>query len=283
MTQIRSGARIERILLATDFSRVAEVASDYAVALARHYSSTLEGVHVVDLSSADPTLDVLTEPALETLRHSGEEGLERLAQTISGITFTTKMIEGRPPAVLVREAVDVNADLIVLGTSSKHGLKKLALGSTAEEVIREATCPVLTIGPHVSKPADGPLSFRRIVFATDFSTQAEKAAALALSFAKDGGAKIYLCHVVNNRNISDDAPRDAVAKMAFQKLMNDSHSECVVEHGKAADAILGLAMDASADLIILGARKETFWRTYIMTGVTPALLAEAECPVLSVC
>ena len=62
-----------------------------------------------------------------------------------------------------------------------------------------------------------------------------------------------------------------------------SEPECVVEHGKAAEAILGLAARVQADLIVLGARKASFWLEFVRTGLTPALLAEARCPVLTVC
>jgi nucleotide-binding universal stress UspA family protein len=289
MTEICSGTRLERILLATDFSSVAEVATAYAVGLARQFSSLLEAVHVIDLSSADPTLDVLMEPTLEALRHSGQERLQHLTEGISGLTLKKKMIEGhRTAAVLLGEAIDGNADLIVLGTSSKHGLQKLTLGSTAEEVVREAPCPVLTIGPHVSKPTDGSLCFRRIVFATDFSACSAKAATLALSFAKESDTKVYLCHVVGDERTAEEEPLNKASLTSFKELMNGSAEghcpiEFVVEHGEVAGAVLGLAAWVDADLIIMGARKASFWRTYIREGFTPAVLAEAGCPVLTVC
>jgi nucleotide-binding universal stress UspA family protein len=284
-----SGTRLERILLATDFSSVAEVATAYALGLARHFSSTLEVAHVIDLSSADPTLDVLMEPALEALRHSSQERLQHLADEVPGLTLKKKMIEGHPAgAVLVEEAIEGNANLIVLGTTSKHGLTKLTLGSTAEEVIREAPCPVFTVGPHVSKPADGPLRFQRIVFATDFSAQSAKAATLALSFAKDGNAKVYLCHVVGDPGTAEQEPPDTASLTSFKESMNGSAegrclTEYVVERGEIAGAVLDLASWVDADLIIMGARKASFWRTYIQSGLTPAVLAEAGCPVLTVC
>ena len=80
---------------------------------------------MIDLSSADPTLDVLMEPALEVLKHSGQERLQHLAEGIPGLTLKRKMIEGhRAATVLVGEAIDAIANLIVLGTSSKHGSHK---------------------------------------------------------------------------------------------------------------------------------------------------------------
>ena len=85
--------------------------------------------------------------------------------------------------------------LLVIGTRGYKGLARLVLGSTAEQLIHQATCPILTIGPGV-RPPKLPLSFQRIVYATDFSLEAAKAGVFALSFAQDFGAHLYLCHVL---------------------------------------------------------------------------------------
>ena len=274
----------QRILLATDFSPCAEIAQAYAVGLARHDSSALELTTVVKL----PSLDALSECALESFRRASEEDLKRLAEPVTGIKVTRKVIEGfQPAAVILDEAVDFEADLIVLGTTSKQGLKKLALGSTAEEVIRKANCPVLTVGPHVRRPLDGEISFQTIVYATDFSAQAAKGADLALALGKSEGTRVYLCHVSAEKPAAQ-AAGDYRSMSSLKALVPAlSHCwcepECVVEHGKASEAILALAKRVNADLIVLGARKASFWVEFVRTGLTPALLATATCPVLTVC
>lgn len=278
-------AKFERILLATDFSPCSAVAQAYAVGLALGDGACLELTTVVQL----PSLDAISECALESFRRASEEDLRRLMERIAGLTVRRKVIEGfQPAAVIVEEAVDSNADLIVLGTSSKHGLKKLALGSTAEEVIRTARCPVLTVGPHVEAPASGALSFRRIVYATDFSAQAAKGKDLALALGQSEGTKLTICHVLTGKDGAKTREDDEGYLSSLRSLVGESahcwsEPECVVEHGKAAEAILGLAARVGADLIVLGARKASFWLEFVRTGLTPALLAEVTCPVLTVC
>jgi nucleotide-binding universal stress UspA family protein len=282
---LQTQIKFKRILLATDFSRGAEIAQAYAVGLALQDESALELTTVVTL----PSLDAISECALDAVRHSGEEDLLRVAKPITGIKVTRKVIEGFQRAgAIVDEAIKSHADLIVLGTRSKHGLKKLALGSTSEEVIRTAHCPVLTVGPHVLAPAHGPLSFRRIVYATDFSTQAAKGIELALALGQTEGTKVYLCHVVADRSAAKLEQSEAKFLSSLKALIPASahcscEPECVVEHGKASEAILELAKRVKADLIVLGARKASFWLEFIHTGLTPALLAGATCPVLTVC
>jgi nucleotide-binding universal stress UspA family protein len=282
---LQNQLKFERILLATDFSAGAEIAQAYAVGLALQDESTLQLTTVVTL----PSLDAISECALDSVRHSSEEDLRRVAKPICGIEVTRKVIEGFQAAgAIVDEALDSNADLIVLGTRSKHGLKKLALGSTAEDVIRTARCPVLTVGPHVAAPPHGPISFHRIVYATDFSAQAAKGVELALALGQTAGTKVYLCHVVADHEASKGEHCEAKFLSSLKALIPASaHCSCepefVVEHGKASEAILDLAKRVNADLIVLGARKASFWLEFIQTGLTPALLAGATCPVLTVC
>jgi nucleotide-binding universal stress UspA family protein len=286
---LQTQIKFERIILATDFSPAADVAQAYAVGLALHDSSTLELATVVDLSFTLPSMDVISGPALETLRRTSEEDMQRLAEHISGVTVIRKVMEGYQPAsLIVDEAITSDADLIVLGTTSKHGLKKLALGSTAEEVIRAASCPVLTVGPHVRTPPHRPLSFQRIVYATDFSSQAAKGAGLALALGQTTGTKVYLCHVIVKNEAAKHDDCEARSISSLKALIPESvhcscDPECVVEHGNASEAILALAKRVNADLIVLGARKASFWIEFIRTGLTPALLANATCPVLTVC
>ncbi len=96
-----------------------------------------------------------------------------MEKAINELKGTVPRIEGtilesyHPASSILHLADEIDADLIVEGTHSWHGLKKMILGSCAEEVIRHAKCPVLTIGPK-SKPAPSEgFSFECILFATD--------------------------------------------------------------------------------------------------------------------
>ncbi len=286
---LQTQTTFERIMLATDFSPASELAQSYAVGLARHGDATLEVANVIDLSDTAATMDALSEPVLQALRHYSDERLKLTLEHTGEVRATRKMIEGFDPAsLIVGEAASANADLIVLGTMAKRALKKLVLGSTAEAVIRTAQCPVLTVGPHAALYTGGPLAFQRIVYATDFSSQARKAADLALALGSTNGATVYLCHVVTEEeaaNVVDCNARSAASLKALvpETVHNWRRAACVVKHGKASEAILSLAEQVDADLIVLGARKATFWIEYVQTGLTPALLAEARCPVLTVC
>ena len=79
---VQAPVHFERILLPTDCSGEATVALHYAVGLCRQFSSHLELANVIDLSHTFPTLDVLSGPALDAIRRTGEEDLRRIAAGI---------------------------------------------------------------------------------------------------------------------------------------------------------------------------------------------------------
>ncbi len=284
---------MQTILLATDFSWASERAVAYARSLALRFGSTLELVHMVDptvtSSWAAPELEIPPEDKLRRgCERLGEEERKLLA---TGIPTRTVCRAARKPAeALLELAKEDGVDLIVAGTQSKTGIERLVLGSTAEQLIRAASCPVLTVGPKAKLPGPGPLMFRTVVYANDFSPEATKAAVYALSLAEDAGARLYCCYTVEaeyrygeTRQALDEGFQKALKARIPESTYDWCTPECVVEHGDPASAILDLAERVGADLIVLGARKSSFWLTRVERGLTPALLAEALCPVLTVC
>jgi nucleotide-binding universal stress UspA family protein len=289
----RVSVSVRKILLATDFSSASEKAGSYAKALARRFSSTVEIAHVFDPSVVTSYEEAIIGLMLKERRQISKEKLERLRDDFSSCGIETRMISPdghRPASELLRIAKEEDVDLIVAGTHSKSGVEKLVLGSAAEELIRSAQCPVLTVGPNAKAFGDGPLAFKNMIYATDFTPEAAKAAVYALSFAQDSGAHLYFCHVLGLEPASSvgkaflaNAFQSALKRLIPESSYDWCNPECVVEYGNAADAVLRLAERVQADLMVLGARKASFWLTYIECGLTPELLAHAACPVMTVC
>jgi nucleotide-binding universal stress UspA family protein len=289
----RVSVSVGMILLATDFSSASEKAASYAKAIARRFSSTVELAHVFDPCSITMYDEESSGLPIDQRRKINNESLQRLRDDFasSGIETWTVFSEGpRVATELLRIAKEQAVDLIVTGTRSKSGAERLMLGSTAEEMIRNAECIVLTVGPKAKAVEDTPLTFRNIVYATDFTSSARKAAIYALSFAEDSGAHLYLCHVIGpqeptaaGQEFSDGAFQRALKNMIPESAYDWCDPECVVEHGYAGEAILKLAERVQADLIVLGTRKASFLLSHIERGLTPELLAQATCPVMTIC
>jgi nucleotide-binding universal stress UspA family protein len=280
---------LENILFATDFSASAETAKAYVHALAERYRSRVRIMHVVDLSAPFSAPDAGI--SIDVFRRIGGETLSRLKSELTSerTQIETVLAEATDPAAEILEAAHDGPALLVIGTRGYKGLARLVLGSTAEQLIHQATCPILTIGPGVRSPKL-PLSFQRILYATDFSPEAAKACVFALSFAQDFGAHLYLCHVLpepSGMDQMDDDELNARFTGALQSLVPDvarefCEPECVLEHGVAADGILLLAQRLKADLIVLGTRKTSHWFDNFKTGVSFQVISSSHCPVLTI-
>jgi nucleotide-binding universal stress UspA family protein len=281
---------LETILFATDFSSSAQTAKLYVQALAERYRSRVRLMHVVDLAAAFKAPDAGL--SIDIFRRLGEESLSRLQSELLSekIRVEAVLCEATHPATeILQAAQDGSTDLLVIGTRGHKGLARLVLGSTAEVLIHQAKCPILTIGPGVPPPKQ-PINFQRIVYATDFSPEAANACVFALSFAQDFGAHLYLCHVLPEPagvDQMDDHELNARFTSALQRLVPDMarewcEPECVLEHGFAADGILLLAQRVKADLIVVGTRKTSHWYDNFKTGVAFQVISSSQCPVLTI-
>jgi nucleotide-binding universal stress UspA family protein len=284
---------IKNLLLATDFSRASEKALAYATAMAARFSSSVEVAYVLN-----PSVVTTYEEAILGIPFPGREQMYHARLGDVCHTLTRQGVAAHPhlslshdaPNALLKLALENEVELILVGTQSKTGVERLVLGSTAEHLIRRATCPVLTVGPDAPWPAPGPMVFRNIVFATDLSPQAMKALPYALSFAEDSGAHLHLCMVMAEQAISEyqrdllkEGFRVAMMSMIPERAFDWCTPDCIVEHGDAAKSILAVAERVKADLIVLGARQASFWLSHIDRGLTPDIIASATCPVMTIC
>lgn len=137
--------KAKTIVLATDFSDYAGDAMGYATALARDTGATLHLVHAVapPPHSADRGFGGFdAEAEMET---GAQETLAEVKLLDESIPVVRKLLHGAPAAEIVKYAKEQDADMIVLGTHGHTGILRVLLGSVAEEVVRKAHCPVLTI------------------------------------------------------------------------------------------------------------------------------------------
>ena len=149
----KEAAMFKRILVAVDGSHSSEQALQEAIKLTQENQAQLRIVHVIDMANVGldaefPNLieiiDIVTKNGREILRKSEDVAKE------GGIQAETQMIEvetlaGRIPEMIAADADAWHADLIVISTHGRRGLKHLFLGSVAEGLVRVATKPVLLI------------------------------------------------------------------------------------------------------------------------------------------
>jgi nucleotide-binding universal stress UspA family protein len=130
---------LRKILFATDFSRHAERALDYALSLAQEYEAELTLLHV--LEEIPPSWDLSTATADVVSR------LEKHipAEARSWCTLKSRLRVGRPYQEIVRFALETETDLVILGVRGRNALDLALFGSTTHRVIHQAPCPVLAV------------------------------------------------------------------------------------------------------------------------------------------
>ena len=196
-----------------------------------------------------------------------------------------------------------NIELVVLGTHGRGGLKKLVLGSVAEEVVRRAGCPVITVGPHIDVPLSSTGEFHKILFATDFHPASAKAFEYALLLANQSQAKLILLHLMppaalpgpgrtfyHEKAINEWQARvRASTKQKLEELLPASvklwsEPEYVVGFDFVAEGILKVAAEQKADLIVMGANRSMSAKVsaHVLGAVTHEVICHAKCPVLTV-
>ena len=287
-----AGVQIQNILFATDFSDSSKLAVPFAVGMAECFGAKLYTVHVQEpINYALPPDSWM--PA-EASCHAELQAVARdIEQLYPYIPQQTIRAEGPVSQAIEAEVRKHHIDIVVIGTHGRSGVGRLLLGSQAEAIIREATCPVLTVGPCVTSPARQKGQVRSILLATDFGPSSEPAAKYAIAMANEFKAKVALLHVMGKREahnlwIPGDGLEGCVQRLEALRPSDAeawSRSMVMVEHGPIAEKILEVARERDTDLIVLGIHERhgvPGAATHVSHATVHEVIAHAECPVLTV-
>ncbi len=281
---------LRHILFPTDGSPCAEHAFAHAVHLADLFRAALHVVYVWQGHGAEPR-EALPAP-LDTLYARAREVA---GDTFAGTIVRAEEREGVPAIGLLAYAQRHAIDLIVMGTHGRRGVGRLMLGSVAEEVVRLADCPVLTLRPPVER---APRELRRLLAPVDFSPSSWVAVAYAQHLAAATGGRLDLLHVVEtlpSYGLADipavfPPPSDDVLASTRQALLDlaaETHGPKVpVEaHVVAGHPVLGVLDTAERlhpDLVVLPSHGRTGLRRLILGSVAEQVVRRAPSPVLVV-
>lgn len=295
------------ILFPTDFTPHARSALKYAAAFAREGRGR---VVLLSVQSAKVPANLMTLP--ERVLH--DEDTQWLLQMRSdvrdllrdplfdGLEVEPVIVEGEPASEIAKAVRDYDIDLVTVVTHGRRGLGRALFGSTAEEIIAEAPCPVLTIRPpqhdfveHRGSSTD--IRLNRILLATNFRPSSIAPTSLAREMAEAHGAELHAAYVIGDyfEQISVMFPeggRSALTRMrdevqhrmqSFAREGNGRVKTHIAE-GRPYAEIVRLAAEIDADLIVIGTTVHAS-----LFGGAPALGSEIErvvrnapCPVLCV-
>ena len=287
--EVKQQIALKNILFATDFDVSANRALPFAVALADRHGAKLYAAHVIPQEAYAFARPQSIEPILKEARDYASYALNQLVDPLRhrGQRCEALLGDGDVAKVLTAFAQSHAVDLVVVGTSSRAGLGKVLVGSIAEEVIRDAPCPVLTVGPHVMAAASAEV--HSIVCATDFSLGSLRATEFAVSLAHEYQAHLTLVHVVEgvlkkSPHLAIQLTEERLREMIPPEPELLHQPEVVVEIGPVADRILGVANELAADIIVMGVRGAgAFAQAASHFGsIAHKVVSLAKCPVLTV-
>lgn len=145
---------IRSILFPTDFSECGNYALSYAASLARRFGASIICINVIEPIVPTVGYSGMTEPLpiadiTEQLEDSAERELPKLAECdeCAGLDVEELVAHGEAASEIVRVAKERGVDLIVIASHGRTGLGRILFGSTAESVVRHASCPVLVVKP----------------------------------------------------------------------------------------------------------------------------------------
>ncbi len=299
---------VRRILVPTDFSSCAQTALAQKISLAHQYGAELHLLHVMSSHDEDPyslVYQVSDRDALYRQQHELCAG--KLAELLS-VEAATGLVTHRhlrrafsiAPAImeLVEEK---NIDCVVIGGHGRRGVRRFLLGSVAEEVVRLAPCPVLTVREQPLPDGPPPRDFAdlsRILVPVDFSEHSRTALGTAKELAATG-TRLELVHVVeipvfpnyydvlNNPGQEYAFPQialkveETIARFVQDTPGPDVECEITVLEGAAANNITDHAAQAGADLIVIATHGLTGFLHLLLGSVTEKVVRSAPCPVLT--
>lgn len=292
--EVRADKKISlsKIMVLTDFSAVSDLALEYALALARRYDARIYLTHVISPDSYQMAEPALAEMTYQKLRQGAEQSIADIliSGKLRGVPHEVLLVEGTLWTTVERLIQEQEIDLVVTGTHGLGQFRKMILGSVAEEIFRQASCAVLTVGPRTEAQVPHEVDLESILFATDFGPGVGRAAQYAFSLAQEHGAHLTVLHVVEDVRAHSQEEEEQVRKVNIQRMKDlmptESENWCKVEFrvtsGAPGEEILEEARETNADLIIMGAKTRRTFAGHAPLTVAYNVVAKAKCPVLTV-
>ncbi len=281
-----------KILLATDGSKDAWLATNTAIGLAMVTRSELHVVNVGVVAPAPPKpLNVEPARAEQEARRLLEEEVTNI-ENVGGTVAESHLRMGDAAQEIVDLAEELKAGLIAMGSRGRGRIKRALMGSVSDSVVRHAHCPVLVAR---WRPLIFPV---RILVATDGSEEATLAAKTAAELAQRGYSELHLVSIadansssyyyVQQTGLGDDLPQraqdvlDDCAKKIEQSGGGVAGKHVRVSQRHPADGIVQVAEETGADLVVMGSRGLGGIKRALMGSVSDSVVRHAHCPVLVV-
>ena len=280
---------LKNMLVATDFSAPSVSALACVVPIARESNSVVHILHVMrppEIAIASPEAE---EDMSKQIQLDAQRQLGPLETVVGVVPHRMWLREGDVWASIDSIVHSEQIDLIAVGASGKSDFKKFLVGSVAEEVIRKATRPVLSVGPQALRNNGGPSPLAQLLYVTNLWEDSHDGLQYAIQMAIRYRSRLMLLHVVEQEepNRADHEWLSAYRRI-LRNLLPESAAQLpaepvlrieVAKHPTAR--ILQVADEIRANLVVMDVRAEEAWATHLPDKVYE-VISWANCPVLTV-
>ena len=299
---------IQNIIVPIDFSKMSVQAIQIAKQLARRFGASIHLAHVRQFNYAadvmapvPPMVPFAFTPYEHDAARSALKELEEVASECGVSSAKCDVLSGAPPFdEICRLAQTIPADLVVMPTHGRTGLKHVFLGSTAERIVQHSPCPVLvTRGSALQANNGSRFRIKTILVPVDFSNCSREGLRYAVAFATEFGAKIilqhatYLGYVYSSEGTAIyDIPglQKAARKTAERKMRELVRSvnfgavkfETAFTDESPVIDICAFAKDHDVDLIITSTHGFTGFTHVLIGSIAEQVVRHAPCSVLVV-
>jgi len=284
---------LRNVLMATDFSECSTRALEYALGIAARHKAQLYLFHCVDPAP----YNTVTPDAVQTACEAAGRDMERLEADLrsrgltKNVEVKLRVEAGDMAEILPRTVTDLDLGLIIVGTHGRTGWRKLVLGSVAEIVVEQASCPVLTVGPCADRKRIQEFGPENILFANDPAVHSKLAESYAFSLARKYNSRLTVADVLEDHSgrvrarVSQIKCLEGdwhVPELKDGSLNKEASPRWPSDLGTRSDLILRFADYFTADLIVLTAPAARRLTDRFLSSNTYQVVCGARCPVLSI-
>lgn len=266
---------MKQIIVPTDFSENAVHALRYAISFMNNLGGDITLLHTFQISTSGAGRFVALDEMVQQEREEELNGLiakvkDQLADTVR---LNGKVVEGYAVDTIAEQADAHHVNFVVMGTRGASGVKKIFMGSTTSNVIRNTKVPVLAV------PDDaGDFSMKHLLLALDASDMPDATVLNpALDLAAKFGAEVSILHI--NSNDKDDSISPNI--QAYFEQMGIKYTYYKLQKsGDASENILDFAKQKNTDLVCVLNRHRSWFSQLFQTSVSQQLAFESNIPLL---
>ena len=265
-----------RAVYATDLSAASEAAIENETCLNCLGRIGVETFHLVTVIPSNVHAGM---PGMN-FEERRQRGLDRYRRVIedAGFDVETHVVRGTPHRRINGIAETVRADLTLVGSRGQSPLENRVIGSTARNLARTTVVPLVV--NRVERADDDPEVlrehlFQRILYATDFSENAERAFD-AFSYLRHATEEATLVHVESPKEAQAEDPRDELGALADTLEQWDIQTGTRVRQGDPAGEILAVEDEVTPSTVLLGSRGQSRLRRLLLGSVSEEIVARAS-------